>query len=134
MQDERMQILKMLEEGKITAEEAAQLLEAVQASAADGEAGGTAEAVWESPRKKAKWMRIEVQERNGNQVHIKLPVAIIRAALRIGGGHLKIGGFDSNELEAEVMAGLQEALREGETGLVVDVQERDGDHVQIFLE
>ncbi|HEY81176.1 MAG TPA: hypothetical protein EYP25_03975 [Anaerolineae bacterium] len=133
MSDERLHILKMLEEGKITAEEASQLLEALNAAEAEAQGGPEAQGVWESPRK-ARWMRIEVTERHGNRVHIKLPVAIVRAALRLGGGHLSIGGFDSEELGPELMAELERALLDGEMGLLVDVVEEDGDHVQIYLE
>jgi hypothetical protein len=133
MSDERLQILKMLEEGKISAEEAAQLLEALKTAEARDNGDIQAQAVWEGPRR-ARWMRIEVKERDGDRVHIKLPVAIVRAALRIGGGRLNIGGFDSDELGPELMAELEQALLDGETGLLVDVVEEDGDHVQIFLE
>ncbi len=133
MTDERLQILKMLEEGKITAEEASRLLEALKTAGGQDNGNERIEAVWESPRK-AKWMRIEVNERDGNRVRIKLPVAIVRAALRIGGGHLSIGGFDSDELGPELMEELEQALLNGETGLLVDVEEEDGDKVKIFLE
>ena len=133
MSDERLQILKMLEEGKITAEEASRLLEALKTAGAQDNGNSKVEAVWESPRK-AKWMRIEVDERDGNRVRIKLPVAIVRAALRIGGGHLSIGGFDSDELGPELMDELEQALLDGETGLLVDVVEEDGDKVKIYLE
>jgi len=129
MSNERLQILKMLEQGKITAEEASRLLEALKTGQPNN---GAPQAVWQAPRK-AKWLRIEVKERNGNRVHIKLPVPIIRAALRLG-GHFNMGGFDSEELGPEIMDALEAAMAEGETGLLVDVVEDDGDHVQIYLE
>lgn len=130
MSNERLQILKMLEEGKITAEEASRLLEALKVDQTDDK--GATQAVWQTSHK-AKWMRIEVKERNGNRVHIKLPVPIIRAALRLG-GHFNMGGFDSEELGPEIMDALEAAMAEGETGLLVDVVEDDGDHVQIYLD
>lgn len=130
MSDERLQILQMLEQGKITAAEASGLLEALKTGQSNN--NGAAQAVWQAPRK-AKWMRIEVKERNGNRVHIKLPVPIIRAALRLG-GHFNMGGFDSEELGPDIMDALEAAMTEGETGLLVDVVEDDGDHVQIYLE
>jgi DUF4097 and DUF4098 domain-containing protein YvlB len=133
MSEERLQILKMLQEGKITAEEAAQLLEALKASeAASSNDNSQVQAVWQTPTN-ARWMRIEVKERNGDRVHIKLPLAVVKAALRVG-GHFSMGGFDSDELGPDVMAELEQALMEGETGMLIDVVEEDGDHVQIFLE
>jgi len=133
MSDERLQILKMLEEGKISAEEASRLLEALKISAATGSNGtGQIQESWQTPTN-ARWLRIEVKERNGDRVHIKLPLAVVKAALRVG-GHFSMGGFDSDELGPDVMAELEQALMEGETGMLIDVVEEDGDHVQIFLE
>ncbi len=133
MSDERLQILKMLEEGKITAEEASQLLEALK-SPEDASAHSIPQEreTWKTPAK-ARWVRIEVRERNGDRVNIKLPLVVVKAALRAG-GHFSMGGFDSDELGPDVMAELEQALMAGETGLLIDVQEEDGDHVQIFLE
>lgn len=131
MSDERLQILKMLEEGKITAEEASSLLEALR----DG--APTASASTKEKRStslgKAKWLRIEVQEHNGNRVHIKLPMIIVRAALRLG-GRFNIAGFDSDEMGPEIMEALETALNDDEAGLLVDVTEKNGDHVEIYLE
>ena len=133
MSEERLQILRMLEEGKITPEEAAQLLEALRLSENEaGNNGSGVQSVWESPRK-ARWMRIEVRERSGDRVHIKLPLVVVKAALRMG-GHFAMAGFDSDELGPDVMSELEDALMEGEPGLLVDVVEEDGDHVHIFLE
>lgn len=133
MSDERLQILKMLEEGKITAEEASQLLEALKSSeAASVDSIPQAQEEWKTPTK-ARWMRVEVRERSGDRVNIKLPLVVVKAALRVG-GHFSMGGFDSDELGPDVMAELEQALMKGETGLLIDVHEEDGDHVQIFLE
>ena len=134
MSDERLQILKMLEEGTITAEEASKLLEALKASEAVGGNGNSqVQAAWGAPGKKARWLRIEVKERNGDRVHIKLPLVVVKAALRMG-GHFNVAGFDSDELGPDIMAELEDALSEGEAGVLIDVVEEDGDHVQIFLE
>ncbi len=133
MSDERLQILKMLEEGKITAEEASKLLEALKVSETAGNNGNSqVQATWQGPIK-ARWIRIEVKERNGDRVHIKLPLVVVKAALRMG-GHFSMAGFDSDELGPDVMAELEAALMEGEPGLLINVTEEDGDHVQIYLE
>ncbi|NOX64012.1 MAG: DUF2089 domain-containing protein [Chloroflexi bacterium] len=132
MSDERLRILKMLEEGKITAEEASQLLDALGSTDASQNAGpGVRPAI--ASRGKAKWLRIEVKERNGNQVYVRAPVALVRAALRLG-GRFKWGAFDTKQLDSNVMEELAAALTEGEAGLLVDAVEQDGDRVKIFLE
>ncbi len=134
MSEERLQILKMLEEGKISAEEASKLLEALKTSEATSDNGASqVQQAWQTSPAKARWMRIEVKERNGDRVHIKLPLVVVKAALRMG-GHFSMGGFDSDELGPDVMAELEQALMEGESGMLIDVVEEDGDHVQIFLE
>ena len=133
MADDRLQILKMLEEGKITAEEASQLLEALKAAESVEDNSARAQVVSGTPGK-ARWMRIEVDERKkGNRVHIKLPLVVIKAALRIG-GHFNIGGFNSDDLSPEVMEELEAALLAGEKGMLIDMVEDDGNRVQIFLE
>ncbi|RUA15157.1 MAG: hypothetical protein DSY55_06865 [Clostridia bacterium] len=129
MSDERLQILQMLEEGKITVEEASSLLDALS----DAPTPSAATEKRSVSLGKAKWMRIEITESNGNRVHVKLPMIIIQAALRLG-GRFNIAGFDSEELGPEIMDALETALREGETGMLVDVTEKNGDHVEIYLE
>jgi len=135
MSDERLQILKMLEEGKLSAEEAEQLLLALSQSTVTAETDAATPAITKLSGKagKAKWLRIEVEEKNGNKVHIKLPVFIIRAALRIG-GRFNIAGFNSDELGPEFMENLETAIMNGDLGMLVDVTEDKGDHVQIYLE
>ncbi len=133
MSDERLHILKMLEEGKISSEEAMQLLEALDhVEPENNPPGAISDGIGKAPRQ-AKWVRIEVQERNGNRVHIKLPVIILRAALRLG-GHFNIGGFNSDKISPELMEELSEAIMAGESGVLVDVTEENGNHVQIWLE
>ena len=132
MSDERLQILKMLEEGKISSGEAARLLEALKKGQRPTSDNSATRASLQTPRK-AKWMRIDIEESNGNRVHIKLPIPIIRAALRLG-GHFNMGGFDSEELGPDILETLETALAEGEMGMLVDVTEENGNHVQILLE
>ena len=85
MADDRLQILKMLEEGKITAEEASQLLEALKAAESVEDNSARAQVVNGTPGK-ARWMRIEVDERKkGNRVHIKLPLVVIKGAMSLDG-------------------------------------------------
>jgi hypothetical protein len=74
-----------------------------------------------------------VEEKDGNHVNVKLPLFIIRAALRFG-GKFNIAGFSSADLGPEVMASLEKALIAGEEGHLIDVTADDGDHVHLYLE
>ncbi len=128
MTDERLQILKMLEEGKITVEEASQLLEALISAESVNRA--------DAPPKSAamaRWVRIEVEDNDGDRVHIKLPLIIVRAALRLG-GHFNIAGFGSDQLGPEMMSEIEQALMEGERGVLIDAVGDEGEHVKIYLE
>ncbi len=134
MNEEQLSILKMVEDGTITAQEAAQLLEALEPTNTSNHRAPS-EITKGTSSRKARWMRIEVEERNGNRVHIKLPVLLLQAVLRIGGRlNMNIGGFDSEKLGPELVEQIEQALTKGEIGMLVDVVEENGDRVQIFLE
>ena len=78
MSQERLRILQMLEEGKISTEEASRLLGAV---------GATNEGKEIATGKKAKWLKIKVWEGDMEKpkVNIGVPLAVARVALKLGG-------------------------------------------------
>ena len=69
MDEDRMRILKMLEEGKINAEEAAKLLEALGGRAETGPAG---------KGERARWFRVRVTDtKTGRKkVNINIPLGL----------------------------------------------------------
>ncbi len=122
--EERLRILKMVEEGKISPEDAARLLEALKTSEArEKPQTGTGAA----PR----WLRIRITEGDGTRVNVNLPVRLVKVALKVAE---RYGGMDEAATE-EIMAALEEAIAEGESGRIVEVvDEEDGDRVEIYLE
>jgi hypothetical protein len=70
--DEKLRILTMLEEGKISAEEANNLLEAI---------GDKSEKI----RGKSKWLKIKVLENGTQKVNVKIPLKVVKIAAKIGG-------------------------------------------------
>lgn len=70
--DEKLKILKMLEEGKITSEEAAKLLETIEGKLQKIEG-------------KARWLKVKVLEGGTQKVNIKVPLSLIKIAAKIGG-------------------------------------------------
>jgi len=118
--EERMQILKMLEAGQITAEEAGKLLEALDASmAGEPEMGG-----------QANWFRVRVTDiRTGRpKVNVNIPVGLVNLGLKIGARFAP----DMEELDFE---DLIDAIRTGVQGRIVDVEdEEEGERVEIFVE
>ena len=121
--EERMKILKMIEEGKLSAEEGTKLLAALNvkrptSSRATGMPGG------------AKWLRIRVTDtRTGrSKASVQIPIALVDAGL-------KIGAHFAPEVDGVDMSNVMEALRSGVTGKIIDVtDEEDGEHVEIYVE
>ena len=121
--EERMKILKMIEEGKLSAEEGTKLLAALNAKRtlsprAPGMLGG------------AKWLRIRVTDtRSGrSKASVQIPLALVDAGL-------KIGAHFAPEVEGVDMSNVMEAIRSGMTGKIIDVTDgEDGEHVEIYVE
>jgi hypothetical protein len=125
--EERMKILKMIEEGKLSAEEGTKLLAALsdrrppgppRPPGMPGMPGG--------PR----WLRIRVTDvRTGrSKASVQIPLALVDAGM-------KIGAHFAPEVEGVDMSNVMEALRSGVTGKIIDVtDEEDGEHVEIYVE
>lgn len=122
--EERMRILRMVEEGKISPDEAARLLEAL----------GRRDRAKKSPkvaqRLQGRWLRVRVYDRNGAaKVNVNLPLRLVDVGLSVAERFLPGTQFDG------VAQALSEALQEGLEGKIVDVvDEEDGERVEIFIE
>lgn len=122
MNDEVMKVLKMLEEGKIDAEKAEELIEVLYTSKAN------VPTVMNSD----KMLKIRVDSQNGDNVNINIPVKFIRT---IGGAIKripKVEGIDGME-DIDIQA-ILEAVSDGLDGKIVDVKSEKGDNVEIVVE
>src|SRR5574341_190723 len=123
--EERMKILKMIEDGKITAEEGAKLLAALADSRRTQPPpipGGTGTS--------ARWFRVRVTDvaTGRTKVNVNLPMGLVNVGL-------KMSAKFAPELDEEQMHAIAEALKTGSLGKVVDViDEKDGEHVEVFIE
>ncbi|MFQ5943606.1 MAG: hypothetical protein ACE5JF_08640 [Anaerolineales bacterium] len=120
--DERLKILKMLEEGKLSAEEASRLLRALSK--------GSPETSPATPDGESKWMRIRVTDLDGDRaaVNVNLPMRLVNVALRLGSQFIP----EEEDIDLEELA---EALKAGLTGKIVDViDEEEGRQVEIYVE
>jgi len=118
LEEERMQILKMIEEGKITAEEGAKLLEALEASSKSEEA----------PRA-GKWFRVRVTDlKSGrHKVNINIPMGLVTVGAKIGAKFASPLDLDVDEILS--------AIRRGARGKIIDVEdEEEGERVEIYVE
>jgi hypothetical protein len=119
-----MKILKMIEDGKLSAEEGTKLLAALSEKRVPapprppGMPGG--------PR----WLRIRVTDiRTGrSKASVQIPLALVDAGM-------KIGAHFAPEVEGVDMSNVMDAVRTGMTGKIIDVtDEQDGEHVEIYVE
>jgi len=122
--EERMQILKMIEEGKISAEEGAKLLAALAAGSKTDvsrrePAGGS-----------AKQFRVRVTDlaSGRNKVNINIPMSLVNVGLKMGARFAPdIEGINFDEIVA--------AIKSGSQGKIVDVvDDEDGERVEIYVE
>jgi hypothetical protein len=120
--EERMQILKMIEAGTITAEEGAKLLAAMEEGAEKGEgpaSGG-----------KARWMRIRVTDlKTGRaKVNVNLPMGLVNFGM-------KMGARFAPEMENMDLNEIMQTIKEGAQGKIVEVEDdEDSERVQIYIE
>lgn len=122
MNDEIMKVLKMLEEGKIDTEKAAELIEVLSASK------NSVPAVIQSD----KMLKIRVNSQNGDNVNINVPVKFIRT---IGGAIKRIPKVEGIEgMEDIDIQAILEAVSDGLDGKIVDVKSEKGDNVEIVVE
>lgn len=145
--EERMKILQMLQEGQLSTDAAAQLLQAVEEEPRDS-AAGTLPAADTSPAveittptswaqngavssgRRPRWLMVRVTdtETGRPRVNVRLPISLLSVGLKLGSRFSpEIEGLDFDE--------LMRAIDSGETGAFVDVvDEDDGEHVEVFLE
>ncbi|MDD1763124.1 MAG: hypothetical protein LUQ70_00210 [Methanobacteriaceae archaeon] len=123
IRDERMQILEMVEEGKINTSEAMELLNALE--------GDQEEII---SKNKAKWLKIRVQTLDDNpKVNVNIPLSLVSVGLKLAkkfDPKLEESGLDQIDLD-EIM----EAVKNGAEGKIVDVEDEENQtRVKIYVE
>jgi hypothetical protein len=132
--EERMKILKMVEEGKISVEDGAKLLAALSggngnSASAGASASQTSYTNVKSPSG-AKWFRIRVTDMATGKakVNVNLPIGLVNVGVKIAGKFAP----ETDTLEVQQII---EAIRSGAQGKIIDVMdEEDGEHVEIYVE
>jgi len=127
--EERIKILKMIQDGRISAEQGIQLLEALD----EGTRRSTRErppSALPSAGKAGRWFRVLVTDTNTGKtrVNVRLPVGLIHAGVKMGARFSpQVEGLDAEQ--------LLHHLNSGESGKIVDVyNDDDGEHVEVFIE
>jgi DUF4097 and DUF4098 domain-containing protein YvlB len=128
MENERTQILKMVEEGKIKADEAAKLLEAVSQP---GE--GVTETAVEKVGKKKKWLKIRVYEGDLEKpkVRVTLPLGLIKMVSKVIPQSARVQ-LEEKEIDLEQ---ILSQIEDVEGGKIIEVQDdEDNERVEIVIE
>jgi len=123
VEQEKLAILKMIEKGRVTAEEGLRLLEVLEAPERP------------SPPREPRRLRLTVTElRTGRRrVHLNVPVSLVdlglRLAARTANRFVRVG---EHEIDPEAVAA---AIREGGVGRILDLtDEVENVRVEVFLE
>jgi len=127
--EERMRILMMIQEGKISAAEGARLIEALDDLSEPTPPAPPAETSYPTG-KKPRYLRVMITDTDSGKarVNVRLPVSLINSGMRMGARFApEIEGLDMEDLNAW--------LNSGEFGQIVDIfDEEDGEHIEVFLE
>ncbi len=124
--DERMQILKMIEERKITAEEGAKLLAALEAP--------TREETRDLRDAKNRWFRVRVTDlKTGKRkVNVNIPLGLVEVGAKLG---VRFGAKKDPDLANLDFNEIISMIKSGAEGKIVDVEdEEDGERVEVYVE
>jgi len=130
--EERMRILKMVEGGALTPEEAARMLAALSGAGA----GSGSDAADGAPRpggRRARFLRIHIEDpkqgRPGGRVNVRLPIAVVGALTKVVDRYAPPESLQGLDIQD-----LWKAIEAGEPGRIVDIRGDDGEVVEITLE
>ena len=121
--EERMKILQMIQDGKISAEDGAKLLAAISES-------GTPQRRRVTNRvRDSRNMRVRVTDMTTGKtkVSVNLPLGLVDAGLNIASNFMPDLGVDTADQ-------ISTAINDGLTGKIVDVFDEDGEHIEIFID
>jgi hypothetical protein len=119
--EERMRILQMIQEGKITAEEGARLLQAL---------GSGRPAQPSPPSRDPRVLRVKVTDVNTGKtkVNVNIPMGLVNVGIKLGA---RFTPSSANVNYDEIM----EAIKTGTSGKLVDLEDvESGEHVEVWVE
>lgn len=122
--EERMQILNMVAEGKISAVDGAKLLAALEPEKKE-----PPRIMTERPSQ-AKWFRVRVTdlETGKNKVNVNLPMSLVDVGTRMGARF-------APELEGMDFGDIIEQIKSGAQGKIIEVEDAEGgERVEIYVE
>ncbi|MGL5243691.1 MAG: SHOCT-like domain-containing protein [Sarcina sp.] len=134
--DEKLKILKLVEEGKISAAEATKLLENLSENNEkekniDLNKVKVEDDFFDFPvsKSKEKLICVRVLSSDGDKVKINLPLNMVKVLCQCGSA---IPGLNSTDVDID-MKKIIEAIDSGFVGRIVDISDGDGDKVIVEI-
>lgn len=117
MKEEIKKILKMVESGKLKAEEAEKLIEAILDT--------------EKKTCSGKFLKIKIEDNEGEKVNINIPIALVKMATKFipkdKKEYLKEKDIDIDEILS--------SIKEATEGEIINIEDKkDGSYVKIWIE
>lgn len=152
MSQERQRILQMVADGKLSVDEAAQLLDAAGGPVGPSDAGATAADAPQRGSRQVKYLRITVDDpgdaaagKGAERVNIRVPIKLLRAGMRLGSlmpgevgervnEALSAKGININMDVAKLAPDDVEELIDGLADLSIDVDGKGNEKVRIRCE
>ena len=124
--EERMRVLKLIEDGKISADEGARLLAALEKS--DKQARRSRKKADGRSDAEGRWLRLRVSDTKSGKtrVNMTIPLGLVNMGLAVGARFVP----DVAELDVEA---IRNALRSGLHGKILEVHDED-ELVEIYVE
>lgn len=123
--EERMQILKMIEEGKISAQEGLELMNTLDQTPVEENLVTT---------KRPKWLKVLVKTFDGKvKTRVNLPISLVDIGLKLGAAYapqLRESGLEKINIK-EIM----EAVKNGAEGKIVEVEDEvTQEKIEVFVD
>ena len=129
MSEEISRVLTMVEEGKLTKEKAAELIDVLQGNGKQVELNKRTSTSYLN-----KMLKIRVTTIDGDNVNVNLPIKLIKAILKVGTNIAKMIPESEKYVKDIDVELLIEAIENELDGQIVDVTSAKGDKVLVVIE
>ena len=129
MSDEISRVLTMVEEGKLSKEKAAELIDVLQGKGNQVDLNKRTSTSYLN-----KMLKIRVTSENGDNVNVNLPIKLIKAVLKVGTNIAKMIPESEKYVKDIDVELLIEAIENELDGQIVDVTSAKGDKVLVIIE
>ena len=120
--EERMRILQMIQDGTVTAEEGAKLLQALSS--------GAKSKTPPSPARDPRMLRVRITDTNSNRVKVSvnIPMGLVNVGIKLGA---RFAPTHADVNYEEIM----DAIKSGASGKIADITDAEsGEHIEIWAE